>query len=332
MRILIIGGTRFIGPRLVERLLAWGHEVAIFHRGCTCTNLPASVYQMRGDRRRLAQHAEELRRFAAEAVVDMIALTEEDARSLRAVFRGFARQVVVLSSGDVYRAYGVFARLEGVPLEPVPLTEDAPLRQAFFFSRSSASGPDDPMHDYEKILVEQTVLSDPDLPATVLRLPMVYGPGDYQHRLYPYLARMDAGRRVILMNECWARWRCPRGYVDDMAMAIALAAANDRAAGRVYNVAEPTAYTEVEWLGLIADVVGWLGQVVAVPRGRLPVPFNTDQHLIMDTSRIRQELDYHETVPTDEAFRRTSAWERANPPDRPVDYAEENAVMAELGL
>jgi len=183
MRIVVIGGTRFIGPPVVKRLVALGHEVAMFHRGQTASAVPAGVRHIQGDRRRLAEHAAEFHRLAPDVVVDMIAFTEQDARSLVSTFRGLASRAVVLSSGDVYRAYGVFTGLEPGPLEPSPLKEDAPLRQTLYVHQAATSGPDDPTFDYEKILVERTVLADASLPATVLRLPMVYGPGDYQHRL-----------------------------------------------------------------------------------------------------------------------------------------------------
>jgi nucleoside-diphosphate-sugar epimerase len=120
----------------------------------------------------------------------MIAFAEQDARSVVATFRGLAGRAVLLSSGDVYRAYGVFTGLEPGPLEPTPLTEAADLRAALYVHGAATSGPNDPMYDYEKILVEWVVLAEAGLPATVLRLPMVYGPGDYQHRLAPYLRRM----------------------------------------------------------------------------------------------------------------------------------------------
>jgi nucleoside-diphosphate-sugar epimerase len=332
MKVLVLGGTKFIGPCLVEQLVAWGHEVAVFHRGQTHASLPAAVRHLPGDRHHLAEHAAELRRFAPDVVVDMIALIEEDARSLLSTFRGIAGRLVVLSSGDVYRAYGVFAGLEQAPLEPVPLTEDAPLRQALFIARTQAKSPADPMYHYEKIQVEQVVLSDPALPGTVLRLPMVYGPGDYQHRLHPHLGRMDAGRRVIPLDEGLARWRCLRGYVEDVAAAIALAATEAKAAGRIYNIAEEIAYTEGEWVARIAKAAGWGGRVVTVSKGRLPVPFNTDQDLTMDTSRIRAELGYREVVHPEEALRKAVAWERANPFQQHVNYTAEDNLLAELGL
>src|SRR5207249_1224013 len=95
------------------------------------------------------------------------------------------------------------------------------------------------MDDYEKILAERTVKGNPLLPGTVLRLPMVYGPRDDQHRLFPYLKRMDDKRPAILLDEDVAQWRWTRGYVENVAAAIALAVVDERAIGRIYNVGEP---------------------------------------------------------------------------------------------
>ena len=329
MRVLVIGGTRFIGLRLVHRLAAAGHEVAVFHRGRMIADLPSTIRVLLGDRHRLADHAGEFRRFGPDVAVDMISYIEEDARSVIAVFRGVAGRLVTISSGDVYRAYGIFTRLEPGSVEPTPIKEDSPLRQVLFPYRGETK-PGDDKHDYEKILVERAVLGDKELPATVLRLPMVYGPGDDQHRLAPYLKRMLDGRPAILLNEGLARWRCLRGYVEDVAAAIALAVTNPKATGRVYNVAESTAHTEAEWVARIAAIHGWNGAIIAVPNEKMPVPFNTAQDLCVDTTRIRVELGYQEMVDPDEALRETLAWERDHLPEAPVDYAEEDKLLAEL--
>ena len=334
MRILVIGGTNFIGPHLVRRLAELGHEVALFHRGQTQAELPASVRHVLGDRHQLAEHRDAFRRLSPEIVVDMIAYTREDADGLVATFRGLARRIVVLSSGDVYRAHGRLIGTEPGPVEPTPLTEDAPLRAVGFPYRSQARGPDDFVYSYDKIPVEQTVRAEPALPATVLRLPMVYGPGDYQHRLYPYLRRMDDGRRAILLDEGLARWRCTRGYVEDVAAAIALAAGDDRAAGRVHNVGEAVALTEADWVRAIGEAAGWQGQVVTVPAGRLPVPGDMRQDIVTDTRRIREELGYRENGTLADRLRQAVAWERPNPPAEPpaFDYPAEDRLLQELGL
>ena len=126
-----------------------------------------------------------------------------------------------------------------------------------------------------------------------------------------------------------------RGYVENVAHAIALATVSDNAAGRVYNVAEPNPYTEAEWTAKIGAVAGWYGRVIIVPRTQAPphliLPYNFEQHLFMDSARIRSELGYTESVPVDEALRRTTEWEQANPPRQinpaQFDYlAEDEAI------
>jgi nucleoside-diphosphate-sugar epimerase len=131
MRVLVIGGTRFIGPPLVRRLAEAGHDVAIFSRGQAKAALPFGIHRLQGDHHRLLDHAAELRAFRSDVVVDMIAYTEDEAFSLVAVFRGMVGRLVTISSGDVYRAYGVFARLEQDSIEPTPMKEDSSLRQVF---------------------------------------------------------------------------------------------------------------------------------------------------------------------------------------------------------
>jgi nucleoside-diphosphate-sugar epimerase len=340
MRILVIGGTGFIGPHVVRRLAESGHGIVVFHRGQTKADLPDDVLHWHGDRADLASHREGLARVAPEVVLDINPLNEEHAQALVTTFRGIARRVVVLSSGDVYRAFGLIHRKEeGLP-EPTPVKEDAPLRSRLFpFRGETPRAADDPMHwldDYDKVLVERAVQADAGLPATVLRLPMVYGPGDHAHRLFPYLKRMDDGRRTILLDNVRARWRWARGYVEDVAEAITLAVVTDRAAGRTYNVSEPDTLTEADWVRAIGRAAGWAGAVMCVPENNLPpharMAANFTQHLDFDTTRIRRELGYHERLTRGEALVRTVAWERANPPasidPEDFDYATEDSVLA----
>lgn len=335
MRVLIIGGTNFIGPPVVRRLVALGHEVAVFHRGQTAVDLPTGVRRLLGDRHDLGVHTGEFRHFDPEVVVDMIAYTEADATGLVETFRGMARRTVVISSADVYRAYGRFIGTEPGPIEPTPLFEESPLRASLFPYRAQTQGPDEFFYHYDKIPVEQVILNEPRLPGTILRLPMVHGPGDPYRRLSPYLRRMDEGRPAIVLDEAMAHWRCPRGYVEDVAAAITTATLDDRAAGHIYNVAEPTAYAEVEWVRRMAEAVGWSGRIVTAPGGRIPPGYRMEQSLDTNSDRIRQTLGYVESVPAHEALARTIAWERATPAGPApglglLDYEAEDALLAGL--
>ncbi|MDT4896742.1 MAG: hypothetical protein QOH25_1819 [Acidobacteriota bacterium] len=338
MRILIIGGTRFIGPYVVRRLIEAGHSVTLFNRGETKADLPSSVKHVSGDRRALSSFADEFRKAAPEVVLDMIPYTEEEAHALLRVFKNVARRVVAISSADVYRAYGRLLRIETGAPDRVPLDENAPLRESLYPYRAQAEGVEDFKYHYEKILVERVVMSDSELPGTVLRLPAVYGAGDPQHRLFGYLKRMDDNRPAIILGEEQARWRWTRGYVENVADAVALAATDERAASSIYNVGEPDALSEADWVRSIGQAAGWEGEVITVPEDSLPEHLATnvdyEHHLYTDTGLMRAELGVDERISRAEALRRTIDWERSNPPAETfpaqVEYAAEDALLAKM--
>ncbi len=341
MKILVLGGTNFIGAHAVRRLDSLGHALTVFHRGKTEAELPGSVKHVHGDRKRLGEYREVFEELAPEVVLDTFAMTEKDARAVVEVFRGLAKRLVVLSSGDVYRAYDRLRGADPGPPDPTPLTEDSPLRDKFYPYRNHADSPEDMMYNYDKILVERVVMAQPDvLPATVLRLPMVFGPSDYQHRLYSYLKRMDDGRPFIILPENQAPLRALRGYVEDMAHAVALCVTREEAANRIYHVAYQENFTEEEFLELTAEAASWHGDILKVPNDEIPehLLWNTDinpkQDWSVDSGRIRAELGYEEVTPLQEALRRTVAWEREHPPEevepKKFDYDAEDAVVAEI--
>lgn len=341
MKFLIIGGTGFISRPLVRELQKRQHKVAVFHRGRT----PASfkgVEIILGDRKNLEQYREDFQRFAPDTVIHMILSSGRHAEALMRTVRGIARRVVALSSMDVYRAFGLFHGTESGPLQPVPLTEQSEVRHNLHpyppavLNRVQGifNWMDD---DYDKIPVEQAVLGDQSLPGTVLRLPMVYGPGDPLHRFFPMLKRIVDRRTRILLFDEMAAWRSPRGYVENVAAAIALAACSDRAVGEIYNVAEEPAFSELEWARQIAAQARWDGEFTVLPRERTPkhllVPGNFRQQGIASSNKIRQELGFQEPVSIADAIRRTIAWEKENPPaeisQEQFDYpAEDRAVAA----
>jgi nucleoside-diphosphate-sugar epimerase len=335
MRVLAIGATGFLGPHIVRRLVRSGHEVAVLHRGRTDADLPAGVTRIVGDRGALARALPEVGRFGPEVVLDVVPYTERQARAVADVFGGLAWRLVALSSADVYRNYDGLRGRSSAPPDPTPLAEGAPLRETRFPYRGAGLG-ETWAEDYDKIPVERVVLGTPGLTGTVLRLPAVWGPGDRQRRLRPYLQRMDDGRPAVLLSHAQAGWRWTRGYVENVAAAVALAVADDRAAGRVYNVGERSAPTEREWVAAIGRAVGWAGRVVAVPAERLPRPLRQPLDfrygLATDTGRIREELGFEEPVALGESLARTASWERSlrDGAGRP-DYTAEDAVLAELG-
>ena len=340
MRILIIGGTGFISAVVVEQLVQQGHRIMIVHRGQTQAELPAGVQQVLTNQSGLLELREAFKPFAPEVVLDMIPNDEQDAQTVMQTFVGIAGRVVAISSGDVYRAFGRIVGLQPGAVDPVPLSEQAPLREKLYLyrDRGAAGRSEQWMQTYEKILVERTLMNHPDLPATILRLPMVYGPRDDQQRLFPYLKRMDDQRPAIVLEEGYAHWRCSRGFVENVAAAVVLAVTNPRASGRVYNVGDEPSFSMSQWIRALGDVAGWHGAIVALPQAQLPEALwstiNPRQDLIFDTRRLRQELGYREQVSLDEALERSIAWQRSSPPSLLVpdrfQYTLEDRVLATI--
>ena len=314
MRVLILGGTGFIGRHLTTALLEAGHTVAVFHRGKPDVRFPRPVLHIHGSRSRLAESIRAFALFAPEVVVDLIAFTEADAQSAIQVFSGRTERLVCASSMDVYQAYGSFRRLETSVVRKRPLSEGSPLRTILFPYRDLAKKKGDLWFCYEKILVERTVLTSTRLPATVLRLPQVFGPHDKQRRLRLYLQQMDAGEDIVI-SEAKARWRWTRGYVEDIAAGFSLAITNPRAAGCIYNIGERKAESEKDWIQRIGEAAGWTGRLTIVPEDALPAelaePYDWNHHLAGATALIRRELGYHEKVSPSEAMRRSVHWERS---------------------
>jgi nucleoside-diphosphate-sugar epimerase len=343
MRILLIGGNGFIGRFVAAELIRQGHVVAIFHRGTA--PLPPGAVEMRGDRNQLTASNLEIKRFAPHVVIDFVLSSGPQAEALMNFFRGVAQRVVMLSSMDVYRAVGISHGTESGPLQELPLTEESELRHNLHpyppenmqMLRKIFSWATD---DYDKIPAERVLMNHSALAGTVLRLPMVYGPGDPLHRFYPVVKRIADKRRHIIFPETLAVWRSPRGYVENVAAAIAQAATDQRAERRIYNVCEEPsisepAFSELEWAMKIAAAMQWDGEFVVLPVEQTPAhllrPGNAAQHWTASSARIRKELGYKEPVAIEEAIRRTISWEIENPPaETPAaqfDYPAENAAL-----
>ena len=286
MRVLIIGGTRFIGPHVVRQLVDQGHEIAVYHRGQSEPDLPASVRHIHSPLAGIPvlSFPNELLLDQFDVVIHMIAMGEADARAAVQAFRGRTGRLVALSSGDVYRAYGIFTGIEPGPPEPGLLSEESRLRSVLYPYRKQAKSPIDWTYSYEKILAEREVLSEASLPATILRLPKVYGPGG------------DADLATVYSFRNHPQWRWTHGYVENVAAAIVLAASHPAAAGHTYNVGEEQTPTVGE-------------RLVGMPASAVPTDhdnsFNFAQDIAYDTRRIRAELGYKEIVPYEEGLRRT---------------------------
>src|SRR5688500_1113986 len=102
MKILILGGTQFIGRHVAEALLAAGHAVTILTRGQTPDPLPRTVERLRGDRDRGGPGLSALKGRAWDACIDVSGYTPKQARPAVERLRESIHRYVYISAVSVY--------------------------------------------------------------------------------------------------------------------------------------------------------------------------------------------------------------------------------------
>jgi len=322
VRVTIIGGTEFIGRRVVELLTARGDEVMVVHRGVTePADLPPCQHVHVG-RRNFANVADEVRAFRPNAILDGTASTAGDVAAVLPYLPDVP--IVLLSSMDVYRVYELLSNFGDAPL-PVPADESAPLRQSRYPYRGRDLGED----DYDKLDVEPAYLARG---AGVLRLAMIYGPRDPQTREEFVLRRVRAGRDRIPIGS--AATVFTRLHVDDAATAIVAALDRPSAvSGEVLNVGESGSYSMRGWMRLILQAAGQHAELVAVPDDALPSDLRLtrtfSQHFLVTSGKAMSVLDWH---PRESAAAVISSvrWHLQNPPANgdARDFAADDAALA----
>jgi nucleoside-diphosphate-sugar epimerase len=303
MRVLILGGSGFIGSRVPAALARLGHEGLIVSR----------TSKRAADRRDPASVARVAEAERCDALIDMIAYEPASTIALRDALAGKIGRYVLISSADVYRAYGGLHRLEACAPDAAPAHEDSPRRARLYPYRKDPprdlSDPEAWQDSYDKIPIEDALAG----PATtIVRLPMVYGPGDRNRRfrwiVTPMLAKAD-----IAAPAAWLDWLTTYGHVEDVAAAIALCATHAEAAGKIYNCGE-RAMTHRIWIERFAAALDWRGETLAdenAPITKALAGLDLRFPLAVDTSRIRGELGFTETLGPEKTLQSVIDEERA---------------------
>src|SRR5438309_1674005 len=109
---------------------------------------------------------------------------------------------------------------------------------------------------------------------------------------------MVDGRPAILMSTKSAAFRASRTHVDNAAHAVVLAATDEGARGRVYNVGERDALAWIEWARLVAAHLRWNGELVVAPSERMPTGLRDSRPDTWD-HRVVADADEAEDVAQD---------------------------------
>ena len=207
MRILIMGGTRFIGVHLTKMLVEQGHNVVLFNRGNRPTPVEG-VSQIRGDRTDSTQLKEKLSKEHFEAIFDNNGRELGDTQPLAEIFKNSVQHFVYMSSAGVYLPSDCLPHVEGDPVDP----------------KSRHRG----KHETEAYLTEL------GLPFTSIRPTYIYGAGNYNELESWFFDRIVRDRPLPIPGN--GLHITQMGHVQDLARAMCNILGNQQAVGQIYNV------------------------------------------------------------------------------------------------
>ena len=206
MRILMMGGTRFIGVSLTKTLLEAGHEVVLFNRGNH--TIPAEVSHIQGDRKDAAQLKEKLSKESFDAIFDNNGRELSDTQPLVDIFNGRVKHFVYVSSAGVYLKSDQMPHIEGDAVDP----------------NSRHKG----KHHTEAYLAESGI------PWTSIRPVYIYGPQNYNDLEAWFFDRIVRNRPIPIPSN--GKYITQFGHIQDLAEAMASVLGNETAIGKIYNI------------------------------------------------------------------------------------------------
>lgn len=179
--VLILGGTGFIGPHVVSHAMARGHRITLFNRGRTNTHLFPEAEKLVGDRN---DDLTALEGRTWDAVIDNSGYTPDQVELSVQLLRNSVGQYLFTSTRAVYRDF-----------TPDVMDEDAPL--------GPADVPEEQWEGYGplKVLAERAVEAGFGARSTIVRPPIIVGPGDRTDRFTYWVDRIDDGGEIMAWGD-----------------------------------------------------------------------------------------------------------------------------------
>ncbi|GLZ47753.1 NAD-dependent dehydratase [Actinomycetospora sp. NBRC 106375] len=297
-RVLVTGATGFLGRHLVRRLLHLEAEIHALTRGDGPHDpaLPGVIWH-RGDITdpdELGRVVHDVAPAAVFHLASQVAGARESDLAIPMLEANTRAAVAVMTAAHELGDCRVV--LAGSLEEP---HGDEPPSSPYAAAKSAATG-------YARLFHAQW-----DLPVTVLRIAMVYGPDQPDDgKLVPYVSRcvLDGVTPELSSGTRLVDWV----YVDDVVDALVRAATSERA-GHVLDIGSGRTASIADVVTELADLAGYGGPLGFGDRGDR----RDDHTLVADPGPAAEQLGWRATTPRRDGLARTLAW-HANPPNVPL--------------
>ncbi len=317
MRVLVIGGTQFVGRHTVELLLERGHEVAVLNRGVTPDPLPAEVRRLRADRTKADELRSAIGDLDFDAVVDCIAYAVDDIEAAYELFRGRIDRYVFISTQAVY-----------APSELFPIDETLPLLDGSSFAYAQQKA------DIERRL--EAIGRSEEFPWVSLRPGYIYGPYNNVPVSEPALfARIDRDRPILVPGD--GRFPSHHTHARDLAEAVLASLQRDEAVGRAYNIFGEYAQTANRLVRAAGEAAGRESRIVRMPNAsnaeaRRVFFYLVRPVLLFSIERAKRELDWRPRFDIETGLADSYRWyhESGYADQQVVDFSVDDEVLASL--
>lgn len=281
LKILVFGGTRFFGKKLVTRLLADGHDVTIATRGKATDDFGDAVKRVKMNR----ESREALFCLAQEnwdVVYDNICFSPQDALYSIAAFRDKVGKYVYTSSLSVYRMRD--RALVEADFDPFHYELVTGSREDFDYGEG-------------KRLAEAVFFQKANFPVVAVRFPIVLGEDDYTGRLEFHIKHVQAGEEIGMPNE-----EAEMGFIssDEAADFLCWVGTKSDIVGPI-NATSDSVYRLTELMGLIEDATGKTAIVEEITEDNDDSPFGVEKTYYLDNAKAKEAgfafQDLHEWLP-----------------------------------
>lgn len=184
MKILVLGGTRYFGKRLVHGLLEKNHDVTVLTRGKTKDDFGSQVKRLEADRTQLESMQKAIGNSSFDVVFDNICMTDKDAEISLKVFADKVKHYIMTSTVSVYHFGANLKEGDFNPLtyQPVPPTNPS---EVYAEGKRSA---------------EKVFASKAPFKWAFARIPVVVGEDDYTQRLLKHVQSIQEGKPLYFPN------------------------------------------------------------------------------------------------------------------------------------
>ena len=306
MKILVMGGTRFVGRPLVARLQAQGHALTLFTRGKN--PVPTGVEHLRGDRSS-DEGLSALQGRSFDVIVDSSGRKQEDSSRVVDITGAPSHRFVYVSSAGVYADSDQWPLDESSPTDPQ--------------SRHAGKG------DTEAWLRREGIAF------TSFRPTYIYGPGNYNPVERWFFDRIVHNRPIPLPGD--GSTITQLGHVEDLAEAMARCIEVDAAANRIYNCSGKQGIT---FRGLIRSAAVACGRdpdgldlrsfnpSELDPKARKAFPLRLN-HFLTDITRVERELAWQPSFDLAKGLADSYTNDYALNPTAEPDFSSDVALIGE---